>query len=60
MTGRVTEVPLGGEVMLTDAGGRPRRIHRVYEPSTPLARQLSRAHAPLTGPGGEIKTGAHV
>jgi hypothetical protein len=56
MTGRVSEVPLGVEVMLPDAGGRPRQVIHVYEASTPLARQLARAHASLTGPGGGIKT----
>ena len=56
MTGRVTEVPLGVEVTLPDAGGRPRQVIHVYEPPTPFARQLARAHASLTGPGGGIKT----
>jgi hypothetical protein len=43
VTGRVTEVPLGVEVMLPDAGGRPRQVFHVYEPSTPFARELARA-----------------
>jgi hypothetical protein len=56
VSGRVTEVPLGVEAMLSDPGGRPRRVHHVYEPSTPFACQLARAHASLTGAGGGIKT----
>src|SRR5439155_10798298 len=56
MTGGVTEVPLGVEVTLPDAAGRPRQVIHVYEPPTRFARQLARAHASLTGPGGGIKT----